>query len=588
MREPPPAKLAALLTQLGLATDRDLESVETAVHRMAGDLPRFESVWIDALQQARILTHFQAAEIHAGRGETLKVARYVMCQSVQECDYATVYRALDRQSREVVRLDLFFPQDHDQGRLLPQLEKLIAIGKSLPGSAGMIQAGGLDGSRFWASSSWVDGTSLADFVLHHGRFPPQVVLEIARAMLSELAALEAANLVHGDIRVQNVLIARDGDACIPHPGLRGVIRPHEGIAYQDLVPDACGTLSPERVTDGTPPTVASDLFACGCVWWHMLCGRPPLGCGDTLARLRAAQAAAVDDLHQWVADVPDVLVEAICDCLQKDPRKRPKSMAELAQRLGPLRRHGRQAIARCLVATARPRAPWLRSKRAAVKKAAHPHRFTAAALAVFAALAVAWPIWVAHNKPRTYTDIAGHAEPADTNSQPGRNGTSGETASRKLPPRPIMDRAVTPAGYSDAIGKTGSTAETANEDHSVGRIGNPSYDRRIPSEPRVELRLPTDRPVRGELLQLKPGQCVRPQGGRARIVVPREGLAVQADRASFENVDFVVEERADLRTIRDEASPALIRLLAAECEFMGCSFQSATGSPELSAAIVWQ
>ena len=66
----------------------------------------------------------------------------------------------------------------------------------------------------------------------------------------------------------------------------------------------------------------------------------------------AAQAAAVDDLHQWAADVPDVLVKAIGDCLQKDPRKRPQSMAELAQRLGPLRRHGRQAIARCLVAAA--------------------------------------------------------------------------------------------------------------------------------------------------------------------------------------------------------------------------------------------
>ena len=32
----------------------------------------------------------------------------------------------------------------------------------------------------------------------------------------------------------------------------------------------------------------------------------------------------------------------------------------------------------------------------------------------------------------------------------------------------------------------------------------------------------------------------------------------------------------------------MIRLLAAECEFVGCSFQSASGSPELSAAIVWQ
>ena len=70
-----------------------------------------------------------------------------------------------------------------------------------------------------------------------------------------------------------------------------------------------------------------------------------------------------------------------------------------------------------------------------------------------------------------------------------------------------------------------------------GRIGNPSYD------PQEDLRLPTDRPVRGELLQLKPGQRVRAKADGPGWSFRREGLAVQADRVSFENVDFVTEER---------------------------------------------
>ncbi len=326
MREPPPAQLTALLKQLGLATDRDFEGVEANVHRMAGDLPRFESVWIDALRQARVLTQFQAAEFHAGRGEALKVARYVLCQSVQECGYAAVYRAEDRQTREIVRLAVCSSTanhphpDHDHGYMVPdmapalshpagygrrergetpaQLEELAAAGRALPRLPGLIEAAGLDGQRLWAASPWIEGTSLADLVLHHRRFPPEVVLEIARAMLGELVALEAAGMVrsgigfqpvsvHGDICVQNVLVTKDGEVHIPHPGLRGVIRPQEGISHHDLAPEACSTLAPERVTEGTPPTVASDLWACGCVWWHILCGRPPLGGGDTLARLRS-------------------------------------------------------------------------------------------------------------------------------------------------------------------------------------------------------------------------------------------------------------------------------------------------------------
>ncbi len=578
MREPPPAELSALLQRLGLATDRDFEGAEANVHRMAGDLPRFESVWIDALRHARILTHFQAAEIHAGRGEALKCARYVLCQPVQECGYLAVYRAEERQTRETVRLAVFSPQSDDTHALLPRLDKLIAIGKTVSDQAGMIEAAGLDGPRLWAASPWVEGTSLADLVLHHGRFPPEAGLEIARAMLGELAALEAAGMVHGDIRLQNILIANDGEVRIPHPGLRGLIRPSEGISNHDLAPDACSTLASERVTSGTPPTVASDLFACGCVWWHILCGRPPLGGGDTLSRLRAAQAAAIDDLRQWAADVPHALVGAVRDCLHKDPRQRPKSMADLAQRLGPLRRQGRRAIARCLTAAARPRAPWLRSKRTQGKKPARPHRLTFAALALAATVAVAWPLWVAHNRPQAVETGTVHTNPKrqrgnDQATSPtqrvivDQNGKRYSTAPREPSPRPIIDAAIAPAAYSDEL---------------VGRIGNPTYDTR------EELRLPTDRPVRGELLKLKPGQRVRAQGGRARMVIPRDGLAVQADRVSFENVDFVTDEPTDLRAIGDETSPALIRLLAAECEFAGCSFQSANGSPELSAAIVWQ
>ena len=474
MREPPPAQLASLLERLGLANDRDLENVQSAVHRMSGDLPQFESVWIDALRKARILTHFQAAELHAGRGEALKIARYVLCQSVQECGYATVYRAEDCETREAVRLAVFSPPSQDRDLLLPSLEKLISSGKGLPRSTGKIEACGLDGSRHWAASPWVEGTSLADSLLHHGRFPPPVVLEIARAMLGELATLEAASVIHGDVRVQNVLIANDGEVHTPHPGLRGIIRPHEGISHHDLLPDACSGLAPERVTDGTLPTVASDFFACGCVWWHMLCGRPPLGGGDSLARLRAAQAASIDDLQQWAADVPDVLVEAIRDCLQTDPQKRPKSMAGLAQRLGPLRRQGRQAIARCLVAAARPHAPWLRSKRTPGKKKSHPHRFTAAALAILAAVAVAWPLWVAHNRPLAKVEIASHLGSPIAKPQEGHTNDSAGKAPSELAPRPMVDTAVTPAGYADSIGAPRATAKNTRDDSAAGRIAKPS------------------------------------------------------------------------------------------------------------------
>jgi serine/threonine-protein kinase len=553
MRELPPIQLAGLLQSLGLATESDLQNLEPTVHRLAGDLPRFETVWIDALRRARLLTQFQAAEIVAGRGEALRVGRYVVCHVVQECGYATVYRARQIESREAVRLATAMAPTSPSDAIVSRFDRLIQLTPRLLGVYGLVTSAGMDGIRTWAASPWVEGTSLADWMLHHGRFPPEVALEIARAMVAQLAAMELAGLVHGDIRAENVLLLPDGGVCLPHPGVRAIIRPHEGIADCDLAPEACSTLAPERVSRGTPPTAASDLFACGCVWWQMLCGRPALGGGDSLARLRAAQSAAIDDFRHWATDVPKQLGDALDACLEKDPRRRPLSMAALAEQLGPLSRGGRKAIVRCLAASDRPHAPWLLAKRAKAKKK-HPHLLTAATLLLLAAIAVVWPLWVAANRPRSVARAS-----AQSVSVPAK-------AASHEPLKHIPDSAATSGTRKSSVIQAGFIEPVSSRD---------------------ELRLPPSLSITADELKLRPGQTVRPQAERTRIVAPPQGIAVTADRVTFENIDFVANARSARDAGCDDGSPALLRLFGAECTFVGCSFQSTAGQPELSAAIRW-
>lgn len=578
MHEAPPVHLSELLQRLGLATERDLQQVEPTVHRLAGDLPRFQSVWVDALRQARLLTQFQAAEIIAGRGDKLRTGRYVLCHIVQECIYNTVYKAEDFESHEPFRLTVCSAESTLPADWLPSIEKLITLGRRVPELPGLVTSAGQDGTLLWAAAPWIDGTSLAEWMLHHGRFPPAVVLEIARAMLGALASMESVGLVHGDIRAENVLLLPDGAICLPQPGLRAIVRPHEGISNRDISPEACGTLSPERVASTTPPNITSDIFACGCVWWQMLCGRPPLGGGDTLTRLRAAQSAAIDDFRRWANDVPAPLADAITACLHKDPRKRPASMTALAQQLGTPGKAGRMAIVRCLSAAARPQAPWLQAKRARAAKQ-HPHVWTAATLLVLALVAVAWPLWVAANRPR-----AAGSTSASVDALKATRSAGAPAQARQSGPR------------------------LASASGLYGGPGSPSYDsrRRAPQRPAASeqhesavvqagygeplasnntLWLPASCVIPADKLRLEPGQVVRAKGGRTSVTVPQQGLEVLPDRVTFENVDFVADDPVALVADVDAAGAALVHVAGAQCAFVGCSFQSVAGRPELRAAI---
>ncbi len=172
-------------------------------------------------------------------------------------------------------------------------------------------------------------------MIDSGRFPPLVVLHLAQRMAAALAEGEAVGLIHGDLRAASLMCPEGGDAFLVHPGLRAIVRPAEGYAMADLAPEAYETLAPERIAVGSPPTIASDIYACGCLWWQLLAGRSPLAGGNSLARLQAAHAARVPDIRRVAPETPEPLWRAIEDCLARDPAARPASFADLAGLIGP-------------------------------------------------------------------------------------------------------------------------------------------------------------------------------------------------------------------------------------------------------------
>jgi eukaryotic-like serine/threonine-protein kinase len=559
MRAEPPAEVVKLLERLGFATAGGMRAARQRAMQLAGDLPLFPSIWVDALAQGRAITHFQAAEINAGRGERLAVGPYALIELIESIGYAECFRAREVGARRDVRLltatvrtaaRLGFLPDGDEERTRAERNEVVNQISALAPRMAHINnrsvvrpdAAGVDDERLWIAYPVSDARPVRNLVLRSGRLPGNAVLEIARQMVAALADLEVAGIVHGDISASSVAISIDGRVELSDCGIRGILRPIEGFDYADLPPEAYDYLAPERVANGEGPNVKGDLFGCGCVWWHLLTSRPPLMGGTSLGKLRAAQAAKIIDVRRFAPDAPAALVAAIATCTQRDPRRRPESFAALASMLGQSTSAGRRAVENALARRGRGKRGVANTVSRVLRSKETPAWVAAIVGCVAIVAIVAWPLWRTQPKSPVAL-VASRNEPAASGG--AKSGTRRADATSDAKPR-------------DGVVQ----AEFLDPDAPIRR-----------AQPMV---LPSGEATTWNPASraLEAGQTVRGRPGeRPLVVVPPEGIVVAVEGVQFDSVDFVWRQSPDAAI--DPQRVAIIDLRAASASFRGCTFQAA-------------
>lgn len=607
MKDSAPTPLVDLLTDLGLADAAVLRGLSGRVRRLAGGLPPFESLWIDALAQTRLLTPWQAMEINAGRGSSLKAGPYVVYERLATLGYATIFRARQREGGGFVRLAVA-SNDVDVNDAERRLTLLVskAAEVDVQPLSPLVQQG-LDGRRLWAASPWFAGRTARQWMMGHGRLPPTIVLEIARQMLIGLVACERAGVIHADLGADQLWFDARGSLRLPEPGLRSVWRPLES-ATTDLPAECYDYTAPERLDGSRLCNARGDLFACGALWWHLLTGRPPFAGATAEAKFHSLQTAKLCDIRHVAPETPEALAAAIMRCLARDPEQRPESLAVLASTLGDATKKGQRRLARQL----KPRADRgrFRLTGGAWRRAPQASTWVAAAAgALLASLIIGWPAispqldQLAVESPQERIAKATKADAAATSRKQSLRhadeAPSASPGSRVI--APASNRGTRPSATRDSIADALSgrdtlphvldTSDDAVIDNSMdadttagadlsSNEDSPTTVPLISQQDEVVLLSANDPPY--DLSQLVSGQTLRGDPARRpTIEAPPQGLEILANDVTLENVDFVARQPLD--------AAAMLTLRALKTTLHGCSFQT-TGdfSPDdLPAAIQW-
>ncbi len=263
-------------------------------------------------------------------GERLIGGRYRLLEKIGEGGAAEVFRARDQRLDRIVAIKLLRPQYmHDPASHTRFVnEAKAAAGLAHPNIVDIYDFGeGPDGSTFIAMQ-YVEGQDLKEILQRRGRLTPAETISIARQVCYALAAAHAQGLVHRDVKPQNILIDRGGNARLTDFGivkaLSGPALTQSGMTF-----GTAAYLSPEQAT-GEPVGPASDVYALGCVMYEMLSGTPPFT-GENPAVVAYKQVwEQPRPLHDVVPEVLPSLESVVMRCLNKDPRARYPTTQALA------------------------------------------------------------------------------------------------------------------------------------------------------------------------------------------------------------------------------------------------------------------
>lgn len=269
---------------------------------------------------------------------------YRLARMINLGGMGAIFRAEQLSADRRVAVKVLKPSRADDADLVRRFEREIEVLTRLshPHIVTLIDAGRDAGGISYVVMEHVEGATFGD-VLENGSLTLPEIVGVAIDTASALAEAHDAEVVHRDLKLDNLMVSRQADGRLRVTVLDfGVAKPLESrnnfeLTRNNEVPGTPSIVAPELV-DQCRPSPRSDLYSLGVVLYTALAGEPPFRAINDLELMRAHKSQPVPDLRGRVASyVPERLTELTERLLEKDPEERPPSAPAVRDRLESVR-----------------------------------------------------------------------------------------------------------------------------------------------------------------------------------------------------------------------------------------------------------
>ncbi len=245
-----------------------------------------------------------------------------------------VFRATNVALNHIYALKVLAPELSDDERFRERFKREMRVAASLhhPSIVAIHYAGEQDG-RLFLAMDFIYGVDLRALLQKHGALEPTRAVDLLAQAASALDFAHGQGLVHRDVKPANILVTvRDGEE---HAYLTdfGVAKRFDDVSDLTATGVVLGTvdyMSPEQITGGRVDA-RTDIYALGCVFFHMLTGRVPYERDNSVARLFAHVSEPPPALDAPLADLYPTFGSVIERAMAKEPGDRYLSAGDFAR-----------------------------------------------------------------------------------------------------------------------------------------------------------------------------------------------------------------------------------------------------------------
>lgn len=261
--------------------------------------------------------------------------RYELLERIGAGGMAVVYKARDRALGRIVAVKMLHDSlTSDEGFLQRfQQEAYAAANLSHPNIV-TIHDIGQDNHRHYIVMEFVEGQTLKQVIRKEttdGRFlPVNRALDLTIQICAGIGYAHRANLIHCDVKPQNVIVSPDDRVKVADFGIARAI---SSATQQQLVSQVWGTpqyFAPEQAA-GEPASPATDVYAIGIVLFEMLTGRLPFAAESHTAMALKHLNTPPPPVTEFNPGVPIQLEQIILKVLAKEPAGRYRTAGQLGR-----------------------------------------------------------------------------------------------------------------------------------------------------------------------------------------------------------------------------------------------------------------